>query len=1310
MSVAPQKPSHNDNKTTSQVKHQEATKLSSPNKTNGLESKINNINSQKQKQITNGTDPKITISAPPRPKKSGNSSINMKFDPAGKTSVTATASDSLVKLIAVGIKEASVDTPTFRAFINHADSQIRLYDQWLRNLLPFFRAYYRLSYDLSQFNENTPSTLLPNFLQEGMLNPDYALSTLDNTVTGMSKFMEEASNCIKFKLQSLKVIEIVITKDIPEYFDLKRNFEKIQEKYDSYLFKFVSQPKTKDPFSIKEDAFQLFEIRKQYCSISLDLHLLITKFESRLSVAIMELCDSIWSSNMNPQKENLLNFFKIGQFYRNAKRGIACGTVQAQTFKPLFKDLLSARKHSEEAAIELFTPSTDLINYTITSINVTDLFADTKDSATEKHGWVFMKSRLLLPVNNGNNSGNNGKETVWVRRWLFIKEGVFGLLSLSPNGKFVQESDKIGVLLCNVRYAPEEDRRFTFEIKTYQTSIVLQAETLTELKSWLNIFKRMKLSALSLQEQNIESIATGRYSPMLEQLAMTPIVAKDVELVTLNKENEEISGYIEDIYAKRYLSKRTGGIQIESDKFFDSPIYTQVTNLSCVARSFLTPTIIPNAITSNVWGFVNWGLYYILDGVTQPNISVDLQRWLLHPNSNNNNNNNNIQGQSNNNLGQGRNSFPRFFSPYPEGYSGSLELADSKMKATFESAISPNEFTVLRFRCAWCPNAKQELLCHVYVTQHKMYIYTNNCGLISLALVQLVNFLNAEIIEKEEFDILKIYSVAGISIKFKIYLGSSKIIRDQLNFLIRNITSQKPFGLSEIFKELNKIKVILEKDENSKVIDNTKLDPRLQNPSLLTVANNSAYSNTKMKLNYADSMNLCWMSKYDVSAKALFHILVGDQSFLLQSILPLADSSDVFLKHTTWRCNSRQQLIRNVWSNGPQGLAVEQFIDQMVNNKYYSIKETTQTLHFRIAGATKLEIRFLIFAADSKSSKLMVYYKLTSQIPFLAVFVRFFFHQVMALKVDVLNKKLLESIQKVDNDRRKTVGAIKLFGSITKYNSDVPAKEEKLFSSESRNINYSLLCDYLIKSLSLKLNQIFFESYRFLTKFLITIIKSLQSKFILYLIIIISISFNIFLSGKTTWTYWAEIRTEKKLDEYVKPNGGVMHRAIFLKNVKDLINETTDLSYDSKNSLCFNRFKQNSKVLNIDDWIRKGVNRDDEDEDDDISNLNNKKNDITGNIIRQTFLEFGIKRNELLVELDILNKAEESYALAEWKNWVLNENKKCQIAQDVIINKDGNKSDGNSSSILELSNEYSELMEYCNSAELELRNIHLSLL
>ncbi|GMF69566.1 unnamed protein product [[Candida] boidinii] len=181
-----------------------------------------------------------------------------------------------------------------------------------------------------------------------------------------------------------------------------------------------------------------------------------------------------------------------------------------------------------------------------------------------------------------------------------------------------------------------------------------------------------------------------------------------------------------------------------------------------------------------------------------------------------------------------------------------------------------------------------------------------------------------------------------------------------------------------------------------------------------------------------------------------------------------------------------------------------------------------------------------------------------------------------------------------------------------------------------------------------------------------------------------------------------------------------MHRAIFLKDVKDLINETTDLSYDSKNSLCFNRFKQNSKVLNIDDWIRKDIDRNDDDDGggdgfrDNILNFNNKKNDITGNIIRQTFLEFGIKRNELLVELDILNKAEESYALAEWKNWVLNENKKCQIAEDFIISKNGIKSDGgvhsNSSSMLKLSSEYSELIEYCNSAELELRNIHLSLL
>ena len=85
---------------------------------------------------------------------------------------------------------------------------------------------------------------------------------------------------------------------------------------------------------------------------------------------------------------------------------------------------------------------------------------------------------------------------IWVHRWAFIKNGVFGLLVVSPSQTFVQETDKIGILLCNVRYAPNEDRRFCFEIRTNDFTAVFQAESLVELKSWLKVFENENLEFL----------------------------------------------------------------------------------------------------------------------------------------------------------------------------------------------------------------------------------------------------------------------------------------------------------------------------------------------------------------------------------------------------------------------------------------------------------------------------------------------------------------------------------------------------------------------------------------------------------------------------------------------------------------------------------------------------------------------------------------------------------------------------------------------------------------------------------------------
>lgn len=84
----------------------------------------------------------------------------------------------------------------------------------------------------------------------------------------------------------------------------------------------------------------------------------------------------------------------------------------------------------------------------------------------EKQGWLFLRTMTGRPA-----------RTVWSRRWFFVKSGIFGWLIQGTRSGGVEESDRTGVLLCSVRPAFQEERRFCLEVKTKDQSIILQAET-----------------------------------------------------------------------------------------------------------------------------------------------------------------------------------------------------------------------------------------------------------------------------------------------------------------------------------------------------------------------------------------------------------------------------------------------------------------------------------------------------------------------------------------------------------------------------------------------------------------------------------------------------------------------------------------------------------------------------------------------------------------------------------------------------------------------------------------------------------------
>lgn len=158
------------------------------------------------------------------------------------------------------------------------------------------------------------------------------------------------------------------------------------------------------------------------------------------------------------------------------------------------REVQVARKQIEESAENALRPSRDLEDYSISSTtplgakgpSVNNLPSTRqKHIPSEKQGWLNLRTLTGKPA-----------RTVWVRRWFFVKNGIFGWLVQGSRSGGVEESERIGVLLCGVRPAVQEERRFCFEVKTKDTTIVLQAESQPELADWMSAFDIAKQKAL----------------------------------------------------------------------------------------------------------------------------------------------------------------------------------------------------------------------------------------------------------------------------------------------------------------------------------------------------------------------------------------------------------------------------------------------------------------------------------------------------------------------------------------------------------------------------------------------------------------------------------------------------------------------------------------------------------------------------------------------------------------------------------------------------------------------------------------------
>ncbi|KAL8673367.1 MAG: hypothetical protein Q9168_002214 [Polycauliona sp. 1 TL-2023] len=395
-------------------------------------------------------------------------------------------------------------------FIEQVDSVEKWLETWLKSISKVTAEIGPLE---GMINGFLSQTVPPVNVSEAVIDHDY-------TLLAIQRYGEAArdiwtSTILGMKRMEANMIEPVrnlMQNDLRNFKESRRVLEQTQKAYDGLLYRFYAQHKGKEPSSLREDAFQLHEARKAYLKASMDFSVMAPQLRTALDNVLVKVFSDQWR-DMRNYKDSLngsaRRWNKDIERVRSWAREIESGETAFR------KELSSARKQIEENTEARSRPSRELEDYSVSASQSggsrtgrTDPQSDNDESrGADKQGWLFLRTLTGKPT-----------RTVWVRRWGFVKNGIFGWLVQGSRSGGVEESDRIGVLLCNVRPAQSEERRFSFEVKTKDSVYVLQAESQADLVAWMETFEKAKQIALE-NAASMDSPAFAITSPPAPEFA-----------------------------------------------------------------------------------------------------------------------------------------------------------------------------------------------------------------------------------------------------------------------------------------------------------------------------------------------------------------------------------------------------------------------------------------------------------------------------------------------------------------------------------------------------------------------------------------------------------------------------------------------------------------------------------------------------------------------------------------------------------------------------------------------------------------------
>ncbi|KAF7546640.1 hypothetical protein G7046_g9242 [Stylonectria norvegica] len=1307
-----------------------------------------------------------------------------------------TAARTSSRAIPVGLNEAALDSPTFRVTAAHFAEQTDIIERWLNG---YVTSTSKLTHDVLALEETINSYLgktMPS-AADGVVDNDYTFLALKRVGDGTREYWQQMLSTMKKMDTSVcEPIRAFLGGELRNFKECRRALEQSQRTFDSTLARYVSQSKTKEPSSLREDAFAVYETRKAYLKASMDYCQLGPQLRFTMDKLLVQICGELWKE-MKRCRDAVGNATRWSQ-EMDRIRGWSKEMESSESI--LKRELLMARRGLGESTMAAFKPSRELEDYstsTVPFLGSRGPVSMTKDGASvisEKQGWLFLRMVTGKPARH-----------TWIRRWYYCRDGIFGWLIPGPLG--VLQGDEIGVLLCNAKPAVGEERRFCFEVKTKSQTILLQAETQGELTEWLEVFEVTKKKAFeTTMNRNTASIPgsvdpafsisppsipefsakileaqIGLYDesgPNVERTGTLAIPGPDGNLAprqsfdingSLSRrsitamgrdllQREEGEGGREhaariiqkfDLHRKatfggagtelgqaNYGGSSNGIASLLSSSHGSLPGYTPQAGSTTRQTPNMLPSVdtspgtlapltlvkppsltglsrtavmaagervslgnsrkLPSSVVANYWGSSVWGALHGPAEPVLPRLDENDPIGVVVPGSTQN-----VLSKD----GEQHQAMEMF----PRNYPPELKAQHAQFRLLFPD-VSLGEKLVLVFRAAWNSSAERHSDQpdmsgdgRIYVTQDNMYFYGQQFGLVTAYRISLDIITEVTAAPGRDCDYIFLHLGQGTNetgytrITIKVFLEELGLLHTRLNLLVDDLQAEEPMEIEEMISAL----ISLEKEEFERpspsvesweeVSANTPIDDGTL--SGRAVSRRQNYFNSRQRSSKSrvrpthkpqlpahpviyepeGMKEMAAERNFEISAKACFHVLFGDKSFVFPKLY--------FERRA-------QQIAQGPWLLVDQGRMRRDFQFKVDYKDILGRSKTANVNDYQTMDVFSDHVTYVVTHVKTAwhlphsswftvVTKIVITHMAKSKCK-LAIYIKIDWSKLPALSKNLVERQALrdaasdaEELAEVATDQVRKLGprsrtnrAIQVYGQIGQQTQVVVFSPAATDTSKKQAVKLRTLTTMLFETIRSFGESAVSSLIMWAFAVLRSLFKMVTAQRIILGLLAFSTLTNLLLTSSETSTWWGERRAAAFMQNIgIRPNN-MMSKAVYVADLSEAVQTADHEIGFPQNSTCFATFKELLDTTDMDSpWEDAG------------SSLSWPSSRSTARRLRRTRQRLGSHRHDLLVAMRVVNSIEREMLHSEWENWLVSEKVLCDDL-DTVLDKEHQTSGG----------------------------------